>query len=218
MPILIFLFGLTLLAQAMCQASSNTDANAMLVGAWNTSFGTSFKPKPNCTTLHSMVVINLPYDYYVNTCDVELQSNTLLLVFGGFNFQLNPVIGAGTLEYTNQLQIYDVRTEEWYFYPPMQCAVVNSCITPRGGHTAGVLPESTLMILFGGVDNTRVYADTYVVNTNINVIDLQSMPDWGAISTAATPPARWGHAMLTMPAAIVVYGGFTGPLSKFSYM
>lgn len=181
-------------------------AEAQPIGVWNTTFGTGLKSSPSCRSLHSMLSVSLPYEYFSQYCDVERQSYSLLFVFGGFALPVEGNIGTGHLIYSNDLDVYDVFAEDWYSIH------TTTAPAPRGGHGATLINGSSLMLLFGGTNNTHVFSDSYVLDTNINVFAHTAV--WNAVNvlSAERPPARWGHAMFATDVGVVVFGGFTSPL------
>jgi len=111
-----------------------------------------------------------------------------LYVFGGFD-------GTRVL---NDLYSYDLNNMIW-------AQLVHTGLSPpaRAGHTASALGVPAHLIVFGGANSSRRFADVQIFDT--------SSSNWSKPPTRGLPPAsRYYHAAVLARGSLLVFGGSDG--------
>lgn len=112
---------------------------------------------------------------------------TKLYFFGGGD-------GSG---YLNDLHILQTETMEW-----SQAFVAGTSPAARSRHTCTLVGKNKLFVIGGG-DESRVYNDVFLLDTDTNT---WSRPDMHG----DLPCARWGHTVEAVGSRLILFGGHDG--------
>jgi hypothetical protein len=181
----------------------------------------TFAPvSPACRALHTFT---------------RFESNTsatcsAIILFGGFQFPENDQVGAGTLQYLDELWVFQANQQRWDNF-----ALPNGP-SPRAGHIKVIRSNpniSTEVLIFGGTDARTVFGDVWRLTFTLDIcvsLGTKSTKRSGAgswtliapnassssssSSTALTPAPRWGHAGALLGDLLIVFGGFAGALRE----
>jgi hypothetical protein len=174
---------------------------------------------PSCRAL--MTLTNV----FTNGTAGSANCSTLVL-FGGFNFPQDPVIGGGPLIYRDELSVFHSNIRRWVTFD-----ISNP--TARAGHIA--LPGSSSapgiitnnldyqVVLHGGMNGQVVFNDTWILSFNFNLCEppmvvtqqgQSALAQWTQlqVNSPTVPSPRWGHAGAFWNSSLVIFGGFSTPL------
>lgn len=119
---------------------------------------------------------------------------------GGFWFE-SPWSLVGTFliaVYLNDMYTLDMERMEWG-----QVFTSGTAPAARSRHTMTDMPNGKDLLMFGGGDDSRVYHDLYVFDTETAT--------WSRPAVTGTPaPGRWGHTTVRIGDQIFVWGGHDG--------
>ncbi|RHZ53216.1 hypothetical protein Glove_444g20 [Diversispora epigaea] len=138
---------------------------------------------------------NLPIYTWFSTAIVGLNNSTIFQI-GGY------IVNKDTLNYdfSNQVHKYDYNASKWTIP-----SITGDSIPPRQ-QIKGVIDNSGIIYIFGGVNTTNLVTSIGTMNNDMNTFDTSSMA-WKTLNLSNLPLPCNGYSASLLPNGIIVYIG-----------
>ncbi|KAI9277438.1 hypothetical protein BY458DRAFT_554447 [Sporodiniella umbellata] len=148
---------------------------------------------------------DIPMDYYPSALTGTLNAQTGIIYYLGGNYYTSKSSYAFNLG-LNQAHVFDTRRGQWGI-APLQASESGSIPSYRLYHTATLLPNSQILLLYGGSADGSLAVTDFMYTLNLTTNTWTERSDVNIPTYVAQNGARFGHsAVLVNTTLFILFG------------